>query len=161
MKILAAFQAVNQGILICDDSCHITFFNKAYEDHIGVSLKIACGKPLSEYLPEDRVPEVIETGTALEGLYTEKNGKGCFMNIYPVFEDGRITGSISILNYVDLIRRQMPEEIHQGTLAERVRVFEAEEIRYMMATNGCDVTTKKEIAKELGISLATLYNKLR
>ena len=41
-----------------------------------------------------------------------------------------------------------------------MREFERREIEHMMAVYGVDVAAKKRIAAELGISLATLYNKL-
>ena len=46
------------------------------------------------------------------------------------------------------------------SLAERVRHFEREEIRKLLEKNGSDLNGKKLTAQQLGISLATLYNKL-
>ena len=46
------------------------------------------------------------------------------------------------------------------TLSEKVRRFEREEIRKLLEKNGTDLAGKKRTAQELGISLATLYNKL-
>ena len=46
------------------------------------------------------------------------------------------------------------------SLAQRVRVFERAEISKLLLKNGADLAGKKETARQLGISLATLYNKL-
>lgn len=46
------------------------------------------------------------------------------------------------------------------TLAEKVRRFEREEIHRLLEKNGSDLNGKKLTAQQLGISLATLYNKL-
>ena len=46
------------------------------------------------------------------------------------------------------------------SLAQRVKIFEREEIRKLLRANGSDLAGKKETARQLGISLATLYNKL-
>ena len=46
------------------------------------------------------------------------------------------------------------------TLSERVKQFEREEIRKALEKNGRDLAGKKKTAGQLGISLATLYNKL-
>ena len=46
------------------------------------------------------------------------------------------------------------------TLAQKVKAFEQAEIRRMLQKNGDDLNGKKETARQLGISLATLYNKL-
>ena len=64
-------------------------------------------------------------------------------------------------------RDNLPEHLARGTteaptlsLAQRVRVFEQAEIHKLLQKNGADLAGKKETARQLGISLATLYNKL-
>ena len=52
------------------------------------------------------------------------------------------------------------EDILSMSLAEKVRRFEREEIRKLLEKNGSDLNGKKLTAQQLGISLATLYNKL-
>lgn len=61
----------------------------------------------------------------------------------------------------------LPENFHrtiapssQNTLAERVRAFEKQEIESLIKKHGDSLESKKKIAQELGISLATLYVKL-
>ena len=46
------------------------------------------------------------------------------------------------------------------TLAQRTHIFEKREIRRLLAINGSDLPGKKKTAAQLGISLASLYNKL-
>lgn len=46
------------------------------------------------------------------------------------------------------------------TLSERVKAFEKREIERLLEKNGSDLKGKKQTAKELGISLASLYNKI-
>ena len=52
------------------------------------------------------------------------------------------------------------EDLSALPLAERVPRFEREEIRRLLERNGSDLNGKKLTAQQLGISLATLYNKL-
>jgi transcriptional regulator with PAS, ATPase and Fis domain len=52
------------------------------------------------------------------------------------------------------------EEKEELPLAQRVRAFEREEIRKLLQRYGSTLEGKKRAAAELGISLATLYNKL-
>ena len=66
-----------------------------------------------------------------------------------------------------IVRDSLPEHIVRPTveqpeisLAQRVRVFERAEISKLLLKNGADLAGKKETARQLGISLATLYNKL-
>ena len=66
-----------------------------------------------------------------------------------------------------IVQDSLPEHIaraaveHQDvSLAQRVRVFERAEISKLLLKNGTGLEGKKETARQLGISLATLYNKL-
>ncbi len=72
----------------------------------------------------------------------------------------------------DIIRKEnLPEYIHKesfakkhimfnGTLDEQVRKYESYVIQKHLQKYGYSTTSKKEIAKKLGISLTTLYRKL-
>ena len=57
----------------------------------------------------------------------------------------------------DLIRRSEDAGL---TLAQRTRNFEKREIRRLLDKNGAGLDGKKKTAAQLGISLASLYNKL-
>ena len=66
-----------------------------------------------------------------------------------------------------IVRQSLPEHIARPAaarqeipLAQRVREFERGEIRKLLLQNGSDLAGKKRTAQQLGISLATLYNKL-
>ena len=66
-----------------------------------------------------------------------------------------------------IVQDSLPEHIVRRaveqpeiSLAQRVRVFERAEINKLLLKNGADLAGKKETARQLGISLATLYNKL-
>ncbi len=66
-----------------------------------------------------------------------------------------------------IVPETLPEHLIQSavgkttlTLAQKVRAFEQTEIRRLLQVNGDDLNGKKETARQLGISLATLYNKL-
>ena len=53
------------------------------------------------------------------------------------------------------------EKVDAGlTLAQRTRAFEKQEIRRMLEKYGSNLEGKKKAAAQLGISLASLYNKL-
>ena len=47
------------------------------------------------------------------------------------------------------------------SLSQRVREFERREILRLLERNGADLKGKKKTASQLGISLASLYNKLQ
>ena len=70
-------------------------------------------------------------------------------------KDGMIT--------VDILPEYIGQDISENekTLPERVRAFEKNEILKMMEFYGSDLQAKKLIAEKLGISLASLYAKLK
>lgn len=53
-----------------------------------------------------------------------------------------------------------PEVREELSLAQRVKRFERGEIHKLLQKNGTDMAGKRETARQLGISLATLYNKM-
>ncbi len=66
-----------------------------------------------------------------------------------------------------IVRESLPEQFsrtnephHTLSLAQRVKAFERDEIQKLLLKNGNDLKGKQETARQLGISLATLYNKL-
>ena len=66
-----------------------------------------------------------------------------------------------------IVKESLPEQFawpvkaHPSlSLAQRVKAFERDEIQKLLLKNGTDLNGKKETARQLGISLATLYNKL-
>ena len=66
-----------------------------------------------------------------------------------------------------IVRQSLPEHISRPAsqrdempLARRVKLFEREEINKLLQKNGYDLAGKRETARQLGISLATLYNKI-
>ena len=158
MNSLSALHAIRQGILICDRSSRILYFNEAYEEYIGVSLAEAKGHRITEYREKAMAPQVLRTGVPVEGVLRCEQGREYFASVYPIYEGERINGSISIVTSIDQSRSQMDQLA--GTLKERVKEFERREIAHMMAVYGSGVEAKKRIASELGISLASLYNKL-
>ncbi|WP_444301825.1 helix-turn-helix domain-containing protein [Intestinimonas butyriciproducens] len=46
-------------------------------------------------------------------------------------------------------------------MAQRTRAFEKQEISRLLEQNGSSLEGKKKTAAQLGISLASLYNKLK
>lgn len=158
MNLLEAVCAIKQGILICNKSGKILYFNEAYAEYIGVSLEEAKGKKLTKYREGALAPEVLKTGVPIEGILRKEKGQEYFASVYPIIVDDCMQGSISVVTSIEQSKNQVSQKT--GTLDERVRAFEKKEIEYMIALYGSDLKGKKRIAKELGISLATLYNKI-
>ena len=152
------FQSIQQGILICDRMGRIVYFNEAYGRMIGRSLADVRGTPVKKLRPHSRVPDVLHSEQPLEGFFRREGSQEYFVNIYPLFDRGEESGTISIVTTLDISRQQ--EESHGLTLKEKVQQFERKEIEKALDLYGHDLTGKKKAAKQLGISLSSLYSKL-
>ncbi len=149
--------SIKQGILICNKEGKIVYFNDTYGKMLGKRLEEVAGMPISKLRPGAQVPQVLRKGRKKENLLRTEGNQEYYTNIYPILENEILTGTISIVTTIDKeIRKTQKKE----TLQKRVREFEKKEIEEMLFLYGYDTEGKKKVAKELGISLATLYNKL-
>lgn len=159
MQAANIFQSLQQGILICDRFARILYFNEAYGTFIRHSLEEVKGKPITDYRAHALVPSVIQSGKPVEGEIRREGNQVYYASVYPIVESDVIRGSISIVT--TLAQHKLKAEHIGLALDERVRQFEKREIEAEIAFYGGGVEGKKQAAKALGISLATLYNKLK
>ena len=91
------YEAMNQGVLLCDEKSRILYFNSSYSRFIGYRLEEICGKPIRDIRPGAVVPDVIANGKPQESLFRVENDQEYFADIYPVMEDGQVVGSVSVV----------------------------------------------------------------
>ena len=63
------YEAMNQGVLLCDEKSRILYFNSSYSRFIGYRLEEICGKPIRDIRPGAVVPDVIANGKPQESLF--------------------------------------------------------------------------------------------
>lgn len=158
MKTQQILQSIHQGILICDSQSRIIYFNESYGDFIGKTLSEVKGLPIQQLRPGSLIPDVIRSGNPAEYILRREREQSYFANIYPIMENGKVTGTISIVTTLDAARET--EEKDRRSLKERVRQFEQQQIAGLLAIYGDDLQGKKKVAEHLNISLASLYNKI-
>lgn len=151
------FKSIQQGLLICNKDGKIVYFNDAYANFLGKKLEDVVGKPIKQIRPGSIVPQVLKTGRKRENIYRVESEQEYYANVYPVLEDNIINGTISIVTTID---KEKLKAKQRKSLKDRVKEFEKKEIEDMLFLYGYDMEGKKLVANELGISLATLYNKL-
>lgn len=101
------------------------------------------------------------TPEALKSLY-HHNWPGNVRELRNVLEFSAYLSESGVIT-PDVLPEHLTQEGRDSsalTLSQRVRAFEQSEIRKLLQKNGSDLNGKKETARQLGISLATLYNKL-
>ncbi len=159
MKANSIFNAIRHGILICNAESHIVFFNRVYGEFIGHSLQDVRYLPITDIRPGSRVPEVLKFRRPIENTLRNENGQEYFASIYPLIENDTVQGTISLVTTIGQIEEHVSNDTR--TLYERTCEFERQEILRTVALYGNTLEGKKKAAKALGISLASLYNKLK
>ena len=158
MKAKSALQSLRQGIVICDAEGCVVYVNAAYAEFTGIRPEKIRGKRIRDVRVGSLVPKVLRTGEAIEGVYKSDGERSYFASVYPIYEAGEKKGTVSIVTTLEQSRaRKRPGG---GTLKERVREFERQEIRRTLLLYDDNLEGKKQAAEALGISLSTLYSKM-
>lgn len=158
MKAKSALQSLRQGIVICDAKGCVVYVNAAYAEFTGIRPEEIRGKRIRDVRVGSLVPKVLRTGEAIEGVYKSDGERSYFASVYPIYEAGEKKGTVSIVTTLEQSRaRRRPGG---GTLKERVREFERQEIRRTLLLYDDNLEGKKQAAEALGISLSTLYSKV-
>ena len=158
MKAKSALQSLRQGIVICDAKGCVVYVNAAYAEFTGIRPEKIRGKRIRDVRVGSLVPKVLRTGEAIEGVYKSDGERSYFASVYPIYEAGEKKGTVSIVTTLEQSRaRRRPGG---GTLKERVREFERQEIRRALLLYDDNLEGKKQAAEALGISLSTLYSKM-
>lgn len=97
------FHALKEGILIIDTSERVVFANQSYLDFIGKTEKAIIGKPLQSFRASAQLPKVVATGKRVVHMArTEDSDEQVyFVNMYPIFTEGKIISGISIVIFAD------------------------------------------------------------
>lgn len=158
MKAKSALQSLRQGIVICDAKGCVVYVNAAYAEFTGIRPEEIRGKRIRDVRVGSLVPKVLRTGEAIEGVYKSDGERSYFASVYPIYEAGEKKGTVSIVTTLEQSRaRKRPGG---GTLKERVREFERQEIRRTLLLYDDNLEGKKQAAEALAISLSTLYSKM-
>ena len=158
MKAKSALQSLRQGIVICDAKGCVVYVNAAYAEFTGIRPEEIRGKRIRDVRVGSLVPKVLRTGEAIEGVHKSDGERSYFASVYPIYEAGEKKGTVSIVTTLEQSRaRKRPGG---GTLKERVREFERQEIRRTLLLYDDNLEGKKQAAEALGISLSTLYSKM-
>ena len=85
------------GVLIADADSIVRYVNKSYTKITNVPYEEIVGKSLN-VRPGSQLQNVLKTGEQLLGVHRKVENREYIVNMVPIFEDGRVTGGISLLN---------------------------------------------------------------
>ena len=152
MESKSISEAIKQGILLLDDKACIVYFNRSYGDFIGHSLEECKGRPLIEFRPNAKAPTVIKTGVAERSLHRVEHGQEYFTDIYPIFEDGKVVGSVSVVLFLDDVK-YMKDKLQ--ALEHEEKLLQAR----LSKTNGTRYSFSDIIGKSKALSNAMVMAK--
>ena len=157
----SVFEAIKQGILICDDSCCIEYFNESYGNFIGHKLSDVKGRFLRDIRPGATAPDVLASGKEKRGLLRKENDVEYFTDIYPIREGEKVVGTVSIVIYLDdaAYMTQKMQEIEREAALLRARLDMTNGTRFTFA----DIKGKSgalELAKNLAKRVAVYESPL-
>ena len=101
----AIFDALHEGINIIDADETIVFANRAYREFLlkdsGIPANAIESRKLRELRPGARLPDVLKTGKPILQMERREGANSYFVNMYPIFEYGRLIGGISVVTFMD------------------------------------------------------------
>lgn len=92
-----AMDSINRGVVFCDEQAKILYCNKQYQTFVGISGEKLIGKNIRSVRPGALVPEVLRTGKTIEGKLRIENGQEYFTDIYPIIEEDKTVGTVSMV----------------------------------------------------------------
>ena len=107
------FDVMSEGILIIDSDAHVFFANTAYLKFINHTAEEVVGRRLRDFRPHAKLPDVVASGKeVLHAQRLEGLDEAYFVNMYPIFENGRVIGGLSVITFLDAAAktRQQLEE---------------------------------------------------
>ena len=119
MKANEVLNALEEGILVVNKNGMIIYCNQAYSRLVGKPLDQLKGIHISLVRPGAKITEVIASGKRLDRIYREEDGVEYFANIYPIYEQDKIVGGVSVVTPIHSQSRPLLSvNFQQHTLAE-------------------------------------------
>ena len=108
MKANEVLNALEEGILVVNKNGMIIYCNQAYSRLVGKPLDQLKGIHISLVRPGAKITEVIASGKRLDRIYREEDGVEYFANIYPIYEQDKIVGGVSVVTPIHSQSRPLP-----------------------------------------------------
>ena len=103
-QVRAILQYINQGVIAVDHQARVTVFNPAAGRITGIKPEEIIGRPIDQVLPGNRIPRVMDEGTAELGR-VEKIGTGMALtNRVPITVKDQTVGAVETFEDVTIIQ---------------------------------------------------------
>ncbi|MFJ7735827.1 ATP-binding protein [Lysinibacillus sp. NPDC097287] len=118
------FNAMHEGIIAVDKTMNITIFNEKAGDILGVGTKMEnyIGKKIYDVLPDTRLPEIVETGTAIYNQELYINHHSILSNRVPISVNGEIVGAVAMFKDLTEVKKLAEEVTGVKAFVQALRV---------------------------------------
>lgn len=131
-KLAAILDSLSEGINIIDTNGNIVFGNKAYCKFLGLSREELIGKKLKDIRPNAKLPDIVARGEKLLHVERNENGQTYFVNLYPIYSDGKVIGGVSTVTFINEafnFKKQI-EQLEKKMEKRLIRINKANSARY-------------------------------
>lgn len=94
--------AAYEGIVVVDENCRVTMFNKAYGDFLGFDPSEVVGRDIREVIENTRMHIVLETGHPELRRLQRIKGHDMLCDRIPIKENGKIVGAVGKVLFRDV-----------------------------------------------------------
>ena len=108
----AVMQSVPSGILAVDSKGRLTLANQKAQELMGFQAKEAEGKPVTQFVPNSGLPEVLNRKKLEFGKHYHLGDKTFLVSRSPIYEGDRLTGAVSVFqdeSELESVQRQLAE----------------------------------------------------
>jgi transcriptional regulator with PAS, ATPase and Fis domain len=100
------------GVLIINKDAVVQYVNPSYTRITTVKYEQIVGRKLRDVRPGARLPKVLETGEKILRAIRLEDGIEYIVNMSPIFENGEITGGISLVKGINDVKK-LSEDINK------------------------------------------------
>ncbi len=132
---VAILQSIREGVMAVDRQRRITLLNREAERLMGIDQRMI-GKPVTEVVPNSRLPDVVETGNPEYDQEQVIRGRVILTNRVPLVVGGKVVGGVATFRDMSEIRELASELTGVRQLAEALRAQAHEFVNRLHTVSG-------------------------
>ncbi|MCH8552768.1 MAG: sigma 54-interacting transcriptional regulator [Natronospirillum sp.] len=117
--LVAAFDAIEEWIVIVDAESRVVFMNRPYARFLGLRRRDIIGRPVTEVIENTRMHKAVQTGKAERIQLQEIKGNKMIANRYPIIVEGGIKGAVGTVFFHDTHEWQQINTQIRALIAEQ------------------------------------------
>jgi PAS domain S-box-containing protein len=106
---LGILDSIYDGVLVADKQSVVRYVNPEYTRITGVQYHEIIGEYLADARPGAMLPQVIQSGTPMDGVYRREGDVEYVVDMAPIRINGLIVGGISVVKDITEVRRLTKE----------------------------------------------------